>query len=82
MPAACGQSAEQTCLRDFAIEVKRLRIELRRKGFDLRFIDHMGAAGKPLADVEVLEEKTVRDRFARCEHNYFPVAPRIAPVKI
>src|SRR5262249_28452355 len=60
VPAACRQSSEQRCLGSLTIEVKRLRIELRRKRLDLRLIDRMRATRKVLADMEIFEEKTVR----------------------
>src|SRR5207249_1719991 len=62
MPAARGQAAEQRCLGGFAIEVKSLRIELRRKRHDLRCIDRVLAARKALPYAQVFEEKPVRRR--------------------
>ena len=60
MPPARGQSAEQRRLGGFAIEVKRLRIELRRECLDLRGIDRMRRAREALAYTQIFEEKPVR----------------------
>src|SRR5436309_9482296 len=62
MPAARGQAAEQRCLGGFAIEVKSLRIKLRRKRHDLRRIDRVLPARKALPYAQVFEEKPVRRR--------------------
>src|SRR6266511_6494397 len=68
MPAARGQCAEQRCFRGFAVEVKRLGIELRCERLDLRRIDRMVAARKTLAHTEIVEEKRVCSRFDRLAH--------------
>src|SRR5262245_22159663 len=69
MPAARGQAAEQRCFCRFAVEMKRLRIELRGKHLDLRRIERVGAARKPLSDAEIVEEKGGWSRFAAFVHD-------------
>src|SRR6266480_3665218 len=73
MPAARGQSAEQRRFRGFAVEVKRLGIELRCERLDLRLIDRMGAARKTLAHAQILEEKFVQSRLVVCVHDCCPI---------
>src|SRR6266508_4287820 len=73
MPAARGQSAEQRCFRGFAVEVKRLGIELRCERLDLPLIDRMRATRKPLAHTEIVEEKRVCSRIDRLAHRYLLV---------
>src|SRR5215471_1050810 len=68
MPAARGQSAEQRCLRGFAVQMKRLRIELRRERLDLRRINRVGAARKVLAHAEIVEKERAGNRFAAVVH--------------
>jgi hypothetical protein len=41
------------------IEVKGLRVELTGKRLDLLLVQHVGAAGKPLPDVEIVEIKAI-----------------------
>jgi hypothetical protein len=72
MPAARRQSTEQCRLGGFAIEVKRLRIELLRKRPDLRRIDCVRAARKALAYAQVFEEKPARRLFAGFGHRSRP----------
>jgi hypothetical protein len=41
------------------IEVKGLRVELTGKRLNLRLVQRVGAAGKPLPDVEIVEIKAI-----------------------
>src|SRR5262249_9617510 len=55
VPAAGDERAKECRLRGLGIEVKRLRIELRRECTDLLFIHHVRAAHETLADAQVVE---------------------------
>src|SRR5215831_17837432 len=68
MPAARSQTAEQRCFRGFAVQVKRLRIELRRERLDLCRINRVGTTGKALADAEIVEKERAGSRFAAVVH--------------
>ena len=55
MPAARGETPEKGLVRRNFVEVKVLRVELRREGLDLRRVERVGAAGEMLPDREVVE---------------------------
>src|SRR5258708_7665488 len=60
VPAARCQAVEERAFRGFFVRVKRLRIELSREGFDLRFIDCVRRAGKALPDMQIVKIEAVR----------------------
>ncbi len=95
MPARRRQSAEQRFAPCFLVEMKALRIELRRE-----FLDGLGGEGErsdfaPLPDLDVLEEihqpppAPPRPRDRRCtmigethSHNACPAALRTTALKV
>src|SRR6185437_3683172 len=57
VPAARSQAAEQRVLRRRIVQMKRLRIELRRERLDLGLVERMRAAREALADAEIVERE-------------------------
>lgn len=55
MPAAGRKTGKEAAFRCIIIEVKGLRVELLRKGLDLRFVKRMRSAGESLTGTKVFE---------------------------
>jgi hypothetical protein len=55
MPAARHQSTENCRLRQFSVEVKRLRVELSGESIDLLLVERVRSGNETLPDRNILK---------------------------
>src|SRR5262245_41847696 len=65
VPATGYEPLEEAALGCLTVCMKRLRVELGRERLDLRLVDRVGAAGKALPHMKVIQMETIcRDSIA------------------